>query len=1007
MHCNSQWRHGACLLLLTVLSLSQTFTLAADAEPAGPRKIDGYRGIWFDLGQRSEYGSKYSGGLGTYTAKHRPIAIYAPEARKTFFVYGGTTQADQRHLLAMVSYYDHERGVVPKPTVVHDKETVNDPHDNPSIALDGQGHIWVFVSGRGRVRPGFKYRSMKPHDIEAFELISEEEFTYPQPVWIEDHGFLHLFTKYTDGRELYWNTSDAGGRHWSAERKLAGMGGHYQMTEARGARVVTAFNMHPGGVVDKRTNLYFVQTDDQGRTWQTVGGETVATPLTNRHNAALVRDYETEGRLVYLKDITFDRDGRPVLLYITSGHHQPGPESDPRTWTIAHWSGERWNFHEVTRASHNYDMGSLYVEPDGVWRLIGPTEPGSHRHGTGGEMVMWTSDNQGKTWNRIKELTKVSPRNHAYARRPVNAHPDFYALWADGNSERMSESYLYFCNQAGNAVWRLPYDMKENEAAPIPVHMDSAREDITAHDLLRHIRVLASDEFEGRSPGSVGEDRTVEYLIQQFQSMGLEPGHPDGSWIQNVPLAGITSQVATRLEINNERSELVFPQDIVAWSPRQTSRVEIDSNQLVFVGYGVQAPEYDWDDYKGADVRGKTLLMLVNDPQVPDPGNPAQLDESIFKGKAMTYYGRWTYKYEIAARLGAAAAFVIHETGPAGYPYFVVINSWGRENFSLRTADGGTNELAVAAWMSRERAENLFRAAGLDFEELKQRALRRDFQPVPLPARIAFNVTNTVREVPSRNVIARRTGSDPARAGEYVLYNAHWDHLGRNEQLEGDQIFNGATDNASGTAGLLELAEAFAQLPEAPPRTVLFLAVTAEERGLLGARYYAEHPLYPLHKTLAVINMDSLNMWGRKKDMEVIGRGNSTLDDVIGRAAQRRGMTLVAESAPEKGFFYRSDHFEFAKQGVPALYLSASGNDFVGREEGYGRRKREDYVANDYHKVSDEVKPDWDPAGAVEDLRMLFEVGWETAWAEEWPQWKPGTEFKAVREESLAGESAP
>ncbi len=438
-------------------------------ETPQPVKIDGYRGIWFDLGQRSEYGSKYSGGLGTYTAKHHPLAVYAAEVEKTFFVYGGTTRSDQRHLLAMVSYFDHRRNLVPQPTVVHDKQGVNDPHDNPSLNLDEKGHLWIFVSGRGRHRPGFKYRSRKPYDIEAFERISEEEFTYPQPWWIEGAGFLHLFTKYTAGRELYWNTSSADGRSWSEARKLAGMGGHYQMScESRG-RVMTAFNMHPGGNVDKRTNLYFLQTEDRGETWRTVDGTPVSAPLTDPNCAALVRDYRSEGRLVYLKDLGFDLEGNPVLLYLTSGSHQPGPKADPRVWTIAHWKGGQWRFHEVTRSTHNYDMGSLYLEEDGTWRIIAPTEPGPQLYGTGGEMALWVSRDEGQSWRKVRNITTGSARNHCYARRPRNAHPDFYAFWADGNPEEFSESYLYFTNRSGTPVWQLPYDMPEAEAHPSPL----------------------------------------------------------------------------------------------------------------------------------------------------------------------------------------------------------------------------------------------------------------------------------------------------------------------------------------------------------------------------------------------------------------------------------------------------------------------------------------------------------------------------------------------------------
>ena len=431
-------------------------------------KDDGYRGIWFTLGQFSEYGDKYSGGLGTYTAKHVPLAVYSQAADKTFFVYGGAREG-RRHLLAMASYYDHKSGLVPRPTIVHDKGGVDDPHDNPSICLDEHGHVWVFVSGRGRARPGFKYRSLKPYSVEEFEQVAEEEMTYPQPWWVAGKGFLHLFTKYTGVRELYWNTS-AGGRDWSPHQKLAGMGGHYQTSRQAGERVITAFNMHPGGTPDLRTNLYFAQTDDMGQTWRAADRTALEPPLVDPHCPALVRDYQAEKRLVYMKDINFDREGRPVILVITSAYHEPGPGSDPRIWTIVHWTDDGWQFHEVTRSPHNYDMGSLYIEDDGIWRIIGPTEPGPQHHGTGGEMALWISQDEGRSWNKQRQITHSSPLNHAYARRPVNAHPDFYAFWADGNPDEFSESRLYFTNQTGDRVWQLPYDMTEDFASPEPLY---------------------------------------------------------------------------------------------------------------------------------------------------------------------------------------------------------------------------------------------------------------------------------------------------------------------------------------------------------------------------------------------------------------------------------------------------------------------------------------------------------------------------------------------------------
>ena len=456
---------GKWALVGLLLAFVGTEPLAAQDASAG-RTVDGYRGLWFTLGQESEYGDKYSGGLGTYTAKHHPLAVYAPEVDKTFFVYGGTTQSDERHLLNMISYYDHERGVDPRPRVVHDKHGVDDPHDNASLSIDGEGHLWVFVSGRSTRRPGFVYRSEQPYDIGAFRQVRRDTFAYPQPWWIDGRGFLFLFTKYTEGRELYWSTS-AEGSSWSRSKKLVS-GGHYQMSNQSDGRVITAFNVHvPPNNVDARSNLYFLQTPDGGRTWRTADGTAITPPLAPLDNPALVRDYRDEGRLVYLKDIQFDRAGNPILLYITSNDHRPGPKGDPRTWTVAHWTGDQWTFHEVTSATHNYDMGSLYVEDDGIWRIIAPTEPGPQYWGTGGEVAVWRSTDHGATWEKRRDVTTRSIRNHTYVRRPVDAQSDFYAFWADGNPDSLSISKLYFTNRTGDEVWRLPYQMDTSDTPPV------------------------------------------------------------------------------------------------------------------------------------------------------------------------------------------------------------------------------------------------------------------------------------------------------------------------------------------------------------------------------------------------------------------------------------------------------------------------------------------------------------------------------------------------------------
>jgi len=428
-------------------------------------KTDGYKGIWFTLGQFSEYGDKYSGGLGTYTANHIPIAIYSPEVKKTFFVYGGTTNPDTRHLLIMISYYDHKSHNVPKPVIVYDKQGIKDPHDNAALSIDNEGYIWVFVSGRGTTRPGFIFRSTRPYSIDSFDKIIQGEMTYPQPWWLTGKGFLYMFTKYTKGRELYWSTSPDG-KSWSPDQKLAGMGGHYQVTNMVGNKLVSVFNYHPGGDVDKRTNIYAVQTSDMGKTWKTIDGKIISTPLSDPHNEALIRDYESEKKLVYINDLNFDSEGNPVILAIVSNDFKPGPQGGPREWTIINWKNNHWAFHKVCESTHNYDMGSLYIEND-CWKIIGPTEPGPQRYGTGGEIAMWISKDEGTTWEKIRNLTQKSVRNNSYIRRPLNANEDFYSFWADGDADKFSESHLFFSNKAGDKVWQLPYDMEENLAKPV------------------------------------------------------------------------------------------------------------------------------------------------------------------------------------------------------------------------------------------------------------------------------------------------------------------------------------------------------------------------------------------------------------------------------------------------------------------------------------------------------------------------------------------------------------
>jgi hypothetical protein len=432
-----------------------------------PGYADGYRGIWFTLGQFSTYGDKYSGGLGTYTANHIPIAIYAAAVNKTFFVYGGTIK-DQAHLLIMASCYDHATGQVPRPTLVLDKQGVNDPHDNAALAIDARGYIWVFVSGRATARPGWKFRSRQPYSVADFEFIRQDEMTYPQPRYLPGFGFFNLFTKYTNGRELYWETS-TNGINWSAHQKLAGIGGHYQVSNVRSDRLIASFfNRHPGGNVDKRTDLYYVQTTNYGATWTTAGGVALTLPLTTTNNPALVIDYASRGELMYTCDLNFDTNGRPVLLYVVSHDYQPGPAGSPRTWTIARWTGSQWVTSAVCQSDHNYDMGSLYIQPD-RWLIIGPTQNGPQVWQTGGEMALWSSQDQGQTWTVVRQITTNSASNHSYARRPLNARDPFFVFWADGDPTQLGPSRLYFSNSDGTQVRQLPYDMPALLAVPQPV----------------------------------------------------------------------------------------------------------------------------------------------------------------------------------------------------------------------------------------------------------------------------------------------------------------------------------------------------------------------------------------------------------------------------------------------------------------------------------------------------------------------------------------------------------
>jgi hypothetical protein len=433
-------------------------------------KDDGYRGIWYyNQLSHDEYVYKYSGGLGTYPQQQSPIAIYSKEANKTFFCYGGTVKGG-RELLHMVSYYDHATGMVPRPRILLNKKT-DDAHDNPVMSLDSQGHIWIFSNAHGTSRPAYVRRSVKPYSIDEFELVLNTNFSYGHPWFIPDRGFFFLHTRYeARGRSLYWMTS-RDGIQWDEPHLLSRFElGHYQITARRGPRVATAFNSHPVATgVNDRTNLYYLETSDMGRTWRTVDGQTVEPPLGDAANPALVHDYRAEKLLVYIKTLQFDAQGNPVILYLTSKGHESGPKNDPRQWWTARWTGKRWEIRAAVRSDHNYDFGPLYIEEDGTWRLIAPTEPGAQPYCTGGDMVMWTSRDQGKTWRKVAQLTRDAARNHTYARRPVDAHPDFYALWADGDAKKPSDSSLYFTDRNGSRVWRLPVEMAAEFEKPQPV----------------------------------------------------------------------------------------------------------------------------------------------------------------------------------------------------------------------------------------------------------------------------------------------------------------------------------------------------------------------------------------------------------------------------------------------------------------------------------------------------------------------------------------------------------
>jgi Zn-dependent M28 family amino/carboxypeptidase len=514
---------------------------------------------------------------------------------------------------------------------------------------------------------------------------------------------------------------------------------------------------------------------------------------------------------------------------------------------------------------------------------------------------------------------------------------------------------------------------------------------IRAEDLSAQIQIIASDEFAGRQPGGPGERKTVAYLAREFARLGLKPGNGD-SYTQQVPMVEIVSEATGPVQVSyadGSTDSLAIGDEAVVQTLREDPTSAVRDSELVFVGFGVNAPELGWNDYAGVDVKGKTVLVLVNDPGF-ETGDP-----ELFRGKAMTYYGRWTYKYEEALRQGAAAALVLHDDAGAAYGWEVVRNSFSGAEFDLPHVDGDPAPLAIRGWLTSAAAQRVFAKLGHDYAALRKAANQPGFKAVPLDAKVSMGVTSRVRHAESANVVGVLPGSEHPE--EVVIFTAHWDHLGRSFQSKEDGIFNGAVDNATGVAALLELAEAFAKSPTPPKRSLMFLSVTLEESGLLGSKYYVQQPLMPLKDTVATINMDAIQVIGKTRDVVVIGHGNSELEDILKRHAEEQGRIIVPEPTPENGFYYRSDHFNFARAGVPSLYAK-NGIDHVEKGEAYGRQLAADYVAQRYHKPSDQFDPSWDLSGNVQDTELLYAVSREIANGGAWPNWYEGTEFRAARE---------
>jgi Zn-dependent M28 family amino/carboxypeptidase len=521
--------------------------------------------------------------------------------------------------------------------------------------------------------------------------------------------------------------------------------------------------------------------------------------------------------------------------------------------------------------------------------------------------------------------------------------------------------------------------------------IEPALQSITADGMKSRIAVLASDDFLGRAPATVGEVKTINYLEQQFKALGLKPANKD-SFFQEVSLVKITADHPSDLDITGgkQKISLKFSDEYVGGTPQKSDDIKLENSDIIFIGYGINSPENNWNDYKGLDVKGKTVLMLVNDPGY------ATGDTSLFTGKAMTIYGRWTYKFEEAAREGAKAAIIIHETGAAAYPWGVVQNSWTGTQFYLVKNDLSKSELLLQSWVTTDAAKKIFESAGLDYDKVTASAAKRGFTPINMNLKASVHFKNRVEYTKSNNVVALWPGTD--QADEYVIYSSHWDHFGVNPAFKGDSILNGAVDNATGTAALLQIAEAFTKLPKKQNRSMLFLAVTCEEQGLLGSKYYAENPLFPLNKTVADINMDGLNITGRTKDMTIIGLGNSSLDDYAIKVLKQQGRYANPDPTPEKGSYFRSDHFSFAKVGVPSLYVS-KGFDDVEHGKQWGLEESEKWIVNNYHKPSDNYEPDkWKFDGMIEDIKAYFEIGYDLSITKDFPTWSASSPFRSARE---------